>query len=366
MFGKFIPAGRREDCVLNICHINLAKDFRGGERQTELLIKALGRQGNISQKVILSKDSPLVERLSKAGEKVSLYPISKPYLFHAHHVKDCSLLHVHEAKAGQFAYLATRIYKRPYVITRRVTNPIKTNPLTRRIYSEAERVVALSDAIRDVLTCYEANLNPLVIPSMVSSLPVNPQAIDEIRHRYRDKFLVGHAGALVNHHKGQQYIVEAAASLLQDYPEIHFLLLGRGKDGPWLKHMADGLSNIEFLDFRENLGDYLAAFDLFVFPSLHEGLGSVLLDAMQFKLPIVASSVGGIPDLIEHGKNGLLISSRDSRALADSILYLYRNEEIRRDLAENAYQVSLNYHPHSVSQRYLLLYREILDALYRM
>ena len=348
---------------MNICHINLAKGFRGGERQTELLIKALGRQENVSQKVILRKGSPLVDRLSGADGDLVLHPISKPYCFHAPCVQDCSLLHVHEAKAGQFAFLATRVYKRPYLITRRVPNPIKTNPLTRRIYSEAERIVALSDAIYEVMTCYDPNLNPVVIPSMISSLPINPKESGKIRHRYQNKFLVGHAGALVNHHKGQQYIVEAAASLQKDYPQIHFLLLGKGKDAPWLKSRSAGLNNLEFLDFRENLGDFLAAFDLFVFPSLHEGLGSVLLDAMQFKLPIVASRVGGIPDLIEHGKNGLLISSKDSRALTDSILYLYRNEEIRRDLAENAYQVSLNYHPHSVSQRYLLLYREILNAL---
>ena len=352
--------------MLNICHINLAKGFRGGERQTELLIKALGRQDNVSQKVIVRKDSPLVDRLSGVDAQLSLHPVSKPYLFHARHVKDCSLLHVHEAKAGQFAYLATRIYKRPYLITRRVPNPIKNNALTRRVYSGAERIVALSDAIREVLTSYDANLDPLVIPSMVSSLPVNPQASEEIRHQYRNKFLVGHAGALVNHHKGQQYIVEAASSLQKDYPQIHFLLLGRGRDEEWLKRMAAGLNNLEFLDFRENLGDFLTAFDLFVFPSLHEGLGSVLLDAMQFRLPIVASRVGGIPEIIEHGKNGLLISSGDSRALAESISYLYRNAAIRRDLAENAYQVSLNYHPHSVARRYLLLYREILSAPGRM
>ncbi|MCF8094815.1 MAG: glycosyltransferase family 4 protein [Desulfobacteraceae bacterium] len=346
--------------MTKICHINLARGFRGGERQTELLVKEICKYEDIRQKVILRADCPLIDRLSGVDESLELKPISKPYILHAGDVKDCDLIHVHEAKAGQFAYLATRIYKKPYVITRRVLKPLKANPFTRNVYSGAERVIALSGAVKYVLVRYDSTLNPLVIPSMTSSLSSNQESRDKIKSRYKDKFLVGHAGALVNKDKGQQYIVEAAASMQHEYPQIHFLLLGQGRDEDRLKRMAAGLNNLEFAGFRANVGDYLGAFDLFLFPSLQEGLGSVLLDAMQFKLPIVATNVGGIPDIIEHGENGLLIPPADSGALADAVLYLYKNRDFCIRLAENAYKVSMKYKPSELARHYLQVYQSIL------
>lgn len=351
--------------MIKICHINLARGFRGGERQTELLVKELCKYEGMSQKVIVRKDSPLTDRLSGLGPSLELAPVTRPYILHARHIKDCSLIHVHEAQAGQFAYLATRIYKKPYLLTRRVLNPLKNNVLTRRIYCGAERIIALSCAVKNVLIRYDSRLSPIVIPSMVSSLPVDPEAAKKIRDWYGDRFLVGHAGALVNHVKGQKNIVEAAASLQNEYPQIYFLLLGKGKDENRLKSMASGLNNLEFAGFRENIGDYLSAFDLFVFPSLQEGLGSVLLDAMEFKLPIVASKAGGIPDIIEHGKNGLLIPPADSAALAEAVVYLYKNREVRMRLGEEAYKDSMDFHPGILAKKCHQVYQEILEEILR-
>jgi glycosyltransferase involved in cell wall biosynthesis len=224
-------------------------------------------------------------------------------------------------------------------------------------------VVALSGAIRDLLVKYDSRLKPVIIPSMVSSLPVNMSFRNEIRRRYAGKFLVGHAGALVNRHKGQQYLLEAASILENVYPNIHFFFLGQGEDESWLKGLADGLSNVTFTGFIENLGDYLAAFDLFVFPSLQEGLGSVLLDAMQFKLPIVASDVDGIPDIIEHEKTGLLVPPRDGKALSRAIENLYLSGDKRLMLSENAYAATVKYHPREIAALYLSAYKQILSRL---
>ena len=345
--------------MLTICHINLAKGFRGGERQTELLIKALCEHDSIYQKVIVRKDSPLLEKITFRKNKLHLYRATKPYVRHTSRIKGSSLVHVHEAKGGQLAFLAHRIYGIPYLITRRVPNPIKSNPLTSRIYSSADRIVALSSAIRKVLVSYDSNLKPIIIPSMVSNLSVDPRSRNRIRKRYKNKFLVGHAGALVNRHKGQQYILEAAAHLQDEFPQVHFLLLGEGPDERTLTRAAKGLKNLELLGFRDNVGDFLAAFDAFAFPSLREGLGSVLLDAMQFRLPIVASNVDGIPDIIEHGKNGLLIPPQDGKALAEAIAYMYRNQHMCKKLSRNAFKTSQHYHPSVIVKKYLRLYQEI-------
>ena len=347
--------------MLVVCHINLAKGFRGGERQTELLIRTLCKHDDIFQKVIVRKDSPLLRKLDDLGHRLEFHQISKPYIRHAALIRTCSLCHVHEAKAGQFAYFSGAIYKRPYLITRRVPNAMSRNPLTFRIYLNAARLVALSGAIKEVLMEYNRRLKPIIIPSMVSNLAVDQAAVDAIRSRYKGKFLVGHAGALVKHHKGQQYILKAAARLQNELPQIHFLLFGQGQDERELKEMAKGLMNVEFLGFQENLGDFLNCFDLFVFPSLEEGLGSVLLDAMQFRLPIVASEVDGIPDIIIHQRTGLLIPPGSGDALTESIRYLYHNHEMRKILSDNAYSASRQYRPEVITAKYLQLYREITE-----
>ena len=270
---------------------------------------------------------------------------------------------MHEARAGQIAYLASKLYGIPYVITRRVPNPLKRNPFTRAVYSRARRVVALSQAIRDVLLTYEPSLDVPVIPSMLSKPAVSPQRLEELRKEYQAYFIIGHAGALVNHHKGQQYLIEAATMLRERYPEMRFLLLGSGRDGQWLRGLALDLDNVEFLGFRENIGDYLSLFDVFAFPSQHEGLGSVLLDAMAFGLPIVASGVDGIMDVIEHGKTGLLVPPRDSQALAGCLETLYEEKALRSRLSQQASLEAERYSPERIASRYFELYSEVLTDM---
>ena len=171
---------------------------------------------------------------------------------------------------------------------------------------------------------------------MASHLPRNEITIIALKKRYSGKFLIGHIGALAPTHKGQLSLIEAARILQPLYPEMHFLLLGSGRDESFFRTEAAGLTNMEFLGFQENVGDYLAIFDLFAFPSLEEGLGSTLLDAMEFGVPIVASNVGGIPDIIIDQQNGLLFPPTDSRVLSEQIKKLYHNPDLRKILSENS------------------------------
>ncbi len=100
------------------------------------------------------------------------------------------------------------------------------------------------------------------------------------------------------------------------------MLVGGGEDEGMLKTAAAGLSNVTFTGFVDNVGDYLAAFDIFVLPSNREGIGSVLLDAMDRALPVVASRVGGVPDIVHDGENGILIDAGRPDQLRDGILAL--------------------------------------------
>lgn len=339
-----------------IGHVNLAAGFRGGERQTELLIRELARRG-YRQVVVVRRGSELGERLADV-EGLEIRAISKPYVFGVGDARGCDLMHAHEAKACQYTYWVKRLLGIPYVITRRVPKVPGNNLLTRAVYRNASAVIALSRAIKRNLLRHNAALDVQIIPSMSAQLPVNQETVANLRKRFEGRFVVGHIGALVNYHKGQQYLIEAASALAQSHPEMLFIFLGRGKDEAWFRELASGQENILFEGFVDNVGDYLEAFDLFAFPSLQEGLGSILIDAMRAGLPIVASDVDGIPDLIRHEENGLLVEPGNSGSLAHAIQRLYGDASLRQHLAETAASDAQNFRPDRLAER-------VVEEVYR-
>lgn len=342
---------------MHICHINLAKGFRGGERQTLLLIEALARQ-TITQQLICRTNSVLHHQ-ALTLPSLTITPIRKPFLWHALTTRHKGILHVHEGRSGQYALINHWRFSTPYLITRRIPNTPKNNPFTYRVYQHAIHITCLSQAIKQTMLTYHPLLTTSVIPSMAASLPINAVNVQQFKKKYPTKIIIGHIGALVNHHKGQQYIIEAAKQLAQTHPYFMFVLVGEGKDETQLRQQVNGMDNIAFIGFVDNVGDYLAAFDYFIYPSLEEGLGSTILDAMQFSKPIIATKVGGIPDIVRHGYNGLLIEPRNSTELANAILQLHNDKALQKKLTQQATQDVVQFTPHKISETYYKLYRQI-------
>ena len=131
--------------------------------------------------------------------------------------------------------------------------------------------------------------------------------------------------------KGLGYLLEAAAGLNGKFKNLEFWIVGDGgerwKIEALIKKMR--LENVKLWGFQKNPQDFLARMDIFVLPSLKEGLPYVILEAMAAELPVVASRVGGIPEMIEDGGNGFLTAPKDSRALAEKIGILIENPELR-------------------------------------
>jgi len=341
-------------------HINLARGFRGGERQTEILIRGLARYIS-QQRLVTRRGTPLHSRLEGVSG-IDVVPVNgRRDAFLA--TSGASLIHAHETRAAQVACLRACVSATPYVITRRIDNRPKTDFLTRFMYRRAARVAVLSRAIADRLHENEPRTVTERIPSVVSDFQFDTAWVNSYRSSLEGKFLVGHIAALDHSHKGQLTLVEAARRIATSHAEIQFVVVGHGRDHQRIRDAACGLGNVSFTGWVENVGDYLAAFDMFVLPSLREGFGSILVDAMQFGLPIVASSVGGIPDIIEHRKNGILVAPGNDRELADAIVHLYTDAGMRDAMATAARRRSKDYRPEQMVERYWQLYQEILPAL---
>ena len=199
-----------------------------------------------------------------------------------------------------------------------------------------------------------------MIPSAHARLPVDSDVSRRLRVRWGERFVVVCAAQLVAGQKGQEHLIEAAQRLEGgEGRPVHVVLLGRGSGEARFRELARGSGSVEFGGFVENVGDYLDAGDALVLPSLHEGLGSVILDAFAAGLPVVASDIPGIRDVVEHEITGLLVPPADPVALTAALARLRDDDALRTRLAEAGRRASADFTPERMADRYLALYREV-------
>ncbi len=342
---------------LSICHVNLARGFRGGERQTELLITHLAPLVK-KQYLVCRKNSPLKEHLSN----ISNLEIVEVYGRINGHLKriDSDIINAHEAKAVHWALIENQLYHTPYVITRRVPQVIKKGMLNTKTYGSAAALVGISSPITAYLKTMD-NPHVVTINSALSHMTYDQNKTDEIKQLFPGKKIIGHIGAYVDRHKGQRVIIEAARILQKKRDDLVFLCLGDGTDRDALQEESKDIPSIKWVGFQKDVGSYLKSFDLFVFPSRNEGLGSTLLDVMDYEIPIVATKVDGIPDIVIDGKTGLLIQNGDAVALAEKIEILLANSELADKLVSNAKERLALFQPEHMAAQYLDLYQKILN-----
>jgi glycosyltransferase involved in cell wall biosynthesis len=282
--------------------------------------------------------------------------IAWPFLHATAAVKGCDVLHAHDGRAPGYTAIAARRYSVPFVVTRRIQRPPGRG--SRWAYRTATTLVGLSEGVAEGVRRATGRADVRIVPSAVSRLPVDPAVVARIEKRFRGRFLVVCPAQLVPGQKGQEHLIAAARYLEEAGTPVHVLLLGRGGGEPLFRQLASGLESVEFGGFVDNLGDYLAAADALALPSLHEGLGSVLLDAFAAGLPVVASDIPGVRDIVRDGETGLLVRAADAGDLARALLRLRDDSALRERLARAGLETAVAYTPARMADRYLSLYRE--------
>lgn len=340
-----------------IGHINLAGGFRGGERQTQLLIEELARRG-YRQRLVARRGGQLALRCASIPGLEVRSCSSQPVLA-ARAARGADLLHAHEGRAIYACWLAGKWGKVPWLLTRRVDNPFKPSFFRNRAYRAASGRVAVSRLIRRQIEDYYPGCKADVVADAHANLAAGHKRPADLVQRYAGKTVIGHIGALDHGHKGQGTIIEAARLAAARFPDLQFVLVGDGRDEARFRESAAGLRNVEFTGYVTEVDDYLSVFDVFVFPSLHEGLGSTLLDAMSFGLPIVATAVGGIPDIIEDGVNGYLIKPEQPEALLGEVRRILDDPARRATMSRANLAKADAYSPSVMADRYEALYQSM-------
>ncbi|OQX91539.1 MAG: hypothetical protein B6D58_07570 [candidate division Zixibacteria bacterium 4484_95] len=179
-----------------------------------------------------------------------------------------------------------------------------------------------------------------------------------------DDVLIGSVGRL-GVEKGHKYLIESSAKLKNKFPSARYVIIGDGSEMANLKSLAERLGVrklIHFCGWRSDIETIYRGLDIFVLPSLTEGLPIALLEAMSYALPVIASSVGGCPDVVISRKSGILVKPADSDRLADAIGDLIDNKAKRDAMGLEAYSRILeNYNMKKYSSSFLELFKKMLS-----
>ncbi len=196
-----------------------------------------------------------------------------------------------------------------------------------------------------------------------AGVPVPPGGPPALRRRATPEIILGTAGRLVEL-KGIEYLLGAAAALQHEFPALRVEIAGSGPQRERLEKAVtrSGLGeHVKFLGWIDDLTPVLPRWDVFVMPSLEEGFPIAALDAMAAGLPVIATSVGGVPELIEDGKTGWLVPPRDAKALVSRLRPLLSNAELRLSMGAAGYsRVRDHFSAAQMTESFARLYDELL------
>jgi glycosyltransferase involved in cell wall biosynthesis len=191
-----------------------------------------------------------------------------------------------------------------------------------------------------------------LIPPRCDVNRFDPRAVsgaEDIKNRHQavNKKVVLFLGTL-SIHKGLNFLLPAFARALKEVPDAALLLVGSGDQEKALRSLAEELGITEAVVFcgrrpYHEIPAYLSAADVFAFSSLDEGTPRAIMEAMAMQVPVVATRVGGIPELITHGVNGFLVPPADPEALGDALTLALRDPAARQAAARARELIVKNY-----------------------
>ena len=320
---------------MSLFQIDAGKEWRGGQRQSFFLAKELKRNG-YSFQLVVQPGSPLHQKAAEEGlpvfplrirSEADLLAVLRLSL--AMKRKKCRLVNFHDAHSVAVGSIAANRAKVPIrVISRRVDYPLKKNLLSRRKYTQnVDAIIAVSESVRNVLV--DGGIDKRLVHVIPDGIDFAPYEDKTSKNYLRqelsfapDDFLVGIVAQLSDD-KGHKYLIKASQYLRERIPKIKIVIVGEGSMRLELDKQVkevQGEDMVFFLGFREDVPQILNSLDVFVLSSEHEGMGSIIMDAMACRLPVVATRVGGIPEVVVHQKTGLLVPPKKPKLLANAIL----------------------------------------------
>jgi len=281
------------------------------------------------------------------------------------------IIHSHGFKADVYGWLATRWTHTPIVATKHGWT--SSNSMIRLwewvdmfFLKFFDQLVAVSEDVKHKLVTKRIpEYRVKMISNGVGVRTVEPQEITSIRTELglkKTNQVVGIVGRL-SIEKGHRFFLEAAKQIIKEVPSARFLIVGEGPLRNELEEYTSFLNLkriVFFAGYRSDAEKIYHLMDVVVSSSLREGLPLTLLEAMAAAKPVVATSVGGVNNLIQHSKNGFLVPPEDPDSIAQYVIELLKNNELRIKVGKEALKViQEKYSSEKMVEAYTLLYRNL-------
>ncbi|WP_435015367.1 glycosyltransferase [Tundrisphaera sp. TA3] len=343
----------RVETVLNVLQVIPTLDRSGAEKQMALLATGLPRDRFRVEVAALTRSGPLAADLASAGipvttigKRLKLDPFALAKLARLVKKGRFDVVHTWIFAADVYGRVAARMAGVPVVITSEMAVDLwksrRELAVDRWLAKHTDRVVGNSEAVVDFYR--EAGIPPERLTMIASGIgDEEPPAIDRAAVRASlglplDAPLILYAGRLAEQ-KGVGDLIAALDLLQHVRPDLRTLIVGDGPLRGKLVSMAHAFKldvdhKVRFLGHREDVPTLLACADLLVLPSLYEGLPNVVLEAMRFRVPVVATAAPGTTELIVDGQTGLLVPVRNPPLLAQAMRRVIEEPGLGRRLAE--------------------------------
>jgi len=361
--------------MLKVLHLNSQMKWRGGERQLTFLIEQL-KSRDIENITLCPIDSALENFCKKRSYQVSsLYfknPFNPIFLYDiAKTIKSIKpdIVHLHDAKAHSIAIFADFLFglNTKFVLHRRVTFPLKTNFISqfKYKYHKIHKIITISEAVKNELL--KSEIRPEIIELVYSGVDLNRyksnryKKLRQLLNIDDNVKIIGNISALTPE-KGLKTFLDTAKILLEKNDNLFFVIAGEGILKQELIEYSKSLginNQVRFLGFQKTIIGILKNFDVFLFTSENEGLGTSVLDAMACGVPVVSTNAGGIIEIIEHENTGLLSEINDAKSLAENTARIIENVDFAKQLVINAKIKSKQFDTKIMSEKIYEIYKSI-------
>lgn len=282
------------------------------------------------------------------------------------------ILHSHNYKSNFYAWRALSNNSIRWVVTkhgRRFGSKLLLyNLLDGFVVRHADRVVGVSKEITKKIKLTGIDSKKVCLIENGVSLDryqkrIVSESIRESLGIKKDVSVIGTVGALTKE-KGHVYFLSAAQKVNRIFPRAVFLFVGDGTQRQYLESIASKLGiadKVIFTGMRKDIPEILSILDVFVLPSLNEGLPMALLEAQAARIPVVATRVGAIPDVLEDGITGMLIPPRYPQAMAEAIIMILSDKKFASGIAQKGFErVRDNFSSEKMASKYLSIYKELM------
>jgi glycosyltransferase involved in cell wall biosynthesis len=272
-----------------------------------------------------------------------------------------------------FSLIAAKLCKKPFLWTLHTLDEVFKYKIFIKFLSEfSDSTITICNNYTEIAkkeginvskfqTIYDG-IKAKEIISNIGELRINNQLIK--------KPIVAMIGRIDTEQKRQQDFIEAAEIVLEEIPEVYFLIVG-GTSNPYEEKQKKELESlikkkrishrVLLTGFISNLEEILASIDIFVLPSVKEGVPAAILEAMVAKKPVIASNVGGIPEVVIDGETGFLVEPKNPKVIAEKIIFLLKNPEKAKEMGESGYQRIKNYFTlEKMAREHEKLYEELI------